>query len=442
MVHSKSAELNMAKKKINKQLLNIGFLVILIAITVIVIFTANDISFSDIFAFLKTCDARWIVGAVGLMIASVLFESISLHFIMRGLGERPNFYRSTCYTSADLYYSAITPSGTGGQPASIYYMAKDGIGAGKATFGLIFNLTAYTLSIIIIGAVAFIVRPGFFAAVGEWFPQLLIVVGCIIQGLLLAFFIGCMFWGGAVKKAGNGIISLLHKIHIIKKPEKWRDKLAAEIELYKDCLYEIKNHPGMSVINVLANLGQRICHVLIPVFVILAAQPEANFWDLCVCSALIIIGYNSIPLPGGMGVYEYLYVRVYSAAGLAGGSTFILSALMVSRFISFYMIMVGCGLYTLAYHIQVMRRPSAEVAAADAEEQADAEGEGSSAQEDTPDTPAADAEEQADAEREGSSAQEDTPDTPAADENTKERENTKTGEEYGREQETRGDGEA
>ena len=106
----------MAKKKINKQLLNIGFLVVLIAVTVIVIFTANDISFSDIFGFLRTCDPWWIVGAVGLTVASVLFEAVSIHFIMRGLGERPSFYHSTVYTSADLYYSAITPSGTGGQP--------------------------------------------------------------------------------------------------------------------------------------------------------------------------------------------------------------------------------------------------------------------------------------------------------------------------------------
>ncbi len=368
-------------KSMKKQLLNIGFLLVLIAVTVIVIFTANDISFGDIFVFLKDCQPWWIVGALALMVASMIFEAVSLHFIMHGLGEKPNFYRSTCYTSADLYYSAITPSGTGGQPASVYYMVKDGIGAGKASFGLIFNLTAYTLSIIIIGAVAFAVRPGIFAEVGEWFPQLLIIVGCVIQGLLLAFFIGCMFWGGAVRKAGNGIITLLYKIHIIKKPDKWRKKLAEEIDLYKGCLYEIKDHPGMSFINLFANLGQRVCHVLIPVFVILAQQPGADFWGLCACSALIIIGYNSIPLPGGVGVYEYLYVSIYATAGL-GDEIFVLAALMVSRFISYYLIMILCGLYTLIYHIQVMRRPTGDIAAEtdgkaaeEAESAAEADGE-------------------------------------------------------------------
>lgn len=361
------------KKKINKQLLNICFLVVLIAVTLIVIFTATDISFKGIFEFLRECNPWWIVGAVGLTVASVIFEAVSLFFIMRGFGQKTGFYRSTCYASADLYYSAITPSGTGGQPASVYYMVKDGIGAGKASFGLIFNLTAYTLATIIVGAAAFAIRPHFLYAVGEWFPQLLIIVGCVIQVLLLAFFIGCMFWGSAVKKAGGGIISLLHKIHIIKKPDKWRDKLAHEIERYKDCLYEIRRHPGMTAVNIFANLGQRMCHVLIPVFVILAAQPDADFLNLCVASALIIIGYNSIPLPGGVGVYEYLYVYVYAAAGLAEGKVFILAALMVSRFISFYMIMIGCGLYTLLYHIQVMRRPPKETPQKEGETQEEGE---------------------------------------------------------------------
>ncbi len=368
----------MAKKKVSKsikkQLLNIGFLVILIAVTVIVIFTATDIKFGDIFKFLGNCNPWWIVGALGLTIASVLFEAVSIYFIMRGLGAKRNFYKATCYTTADLYYSAITPSGTGGQPASIYYMVKDGINAGKASFGLVFNLAGYTLSIIIIGAVSFAVRPGIFATVGmggDWFPQVLIIAGCVIQGLLLAFFIGCMFWGKAVKKAGNGIITLLTKIHIIKKPDKWRDKLSHEVDLYKDCLYEIRNHPGMSIINVFANLGQRVCHVLIPVFVILAQQPNADVWGLCACSALIIIGYNSIPLPGGVGVYEYLYVSIYATAGL-GDKTFVLAALMVSRFISYYLIMIVCGLFTLAYHIQVMRRPPKETS----EEGEAADGEG------------------------------------------------------------------
>ncbi len=362
----------MAEKKVSKsmkkQILNIGFLVLLVAVTLIVLFTANDISFGDIFTFLKNCNPWWIVGAVALMIGSVLFEAVSIHFILRGLGEKPRFYGTTCYTAADIYYSAITPSATGGQPAAAYYMVKDGIKAGKASFGLIFNLTAYTLSIIIIGVVALAFRPSYFSVIDGWFPKFLVVIGFVIQGLLLAFFIGCMFWGSAVKKAGNGIISLLVKIHIVKNPDKWREKLAREVDLYKNCLYEIKNHPGMSFINVFCNLGQRVCHVLIPCFVLLAAAPHTDFLGLFTCSAFVIIGYNSIPLPGGVGVYEYLYPSIYCAVGLGGGDAFILSALMVSRFISYYLSMIVCGIYTLIYHVQIMRRPSATAESKEGEE--------------------------------------------------------------------------
>lgn len=347
-------------KRVKKQLLNIAFLVLLIAVTVIVIFTANDVSLSDIGDFLKGCNPWWIVGALGAMILSNLFEAVSIHFILRGLGERPRFVSSLCYTAADIYYSAITPSATGGQPAAVYYMVRDKIGAGKASFALVFNIAAYTASIIVIGIAAFALRPGFYALFDGGFPKFLVVIGFIIQGLLLAFFIGCMFCGGAVKKAGNALIGFLCKIRLVKKPDKWREKLAHEVEKYKSCLVAIKEHPALTFINFFCNLGQRLCRLATPCFVLLAAAPAADPVGLFACAAFIIIGYNSIPLPGGVGVYEYLYPNIYCAVFAHEADAFILSALMVSRAISYYLSMIACGVITLVYHVYGMRRGGGE----------------------------------------------------------------------------------
>ncbi len=350
-------------KPVKKQLLNIGFLLILIAVTLIVLFTATDIRLHDIGVFLSRCNPWLIAAAIAAMALFILFEAVSLHFILRGLGEKPRFHSSIVYSTADTYYSAITPSASGGQPASAFYMVKDGIGAGKASFSLVFNIAAYTFAIIVIGAVAFAVRPGFFSMIDGWFPKFLVVLGFIIQALLFAFFIGCMFWGSAVRKVGNGIIWLLTKLHIVKKPDKWKERLAREVEKYKACLGAIKRHPGMTVVNFFCNLGQRVSHVLIPCFVFFAADSSVNFLDLFACSALVTIGYNSIPLPGGVGVYEYLYPSIYCI--VSAEEAFVLSALMVSRAISYYMSMMLSGVYTLVYHAVMIRRKPKE--AADAE---------------------------------------------------------------------------
>lgn len=356
-------------KRARKQLINVSVLLLLVGLTLIVLFTSNrELNFENIGIFLSGCDYRWMIAAVAAMLLFVIFEALSLHFILHGLGERPKLRSSLVYSTSDIYYSAITPSASGGQPASAFYMIKDGIGAGKSSFALVYNLIAYTAAIIVIGVLAFAVRPEFFGQIDNWFARLLIILGFVVQGLLLLFFIACMFCGRAVLKCGNGIINLLTKLRIVKKPEKWREKLKSEIEKYKDCRRAIREHPGMTVANFCFNLLQRLCHVLTAMFVCLAVVPQANILDLFALEAFVLVGYNSVPLPGGVGAFEFLYLNIYSIALLNGvflsaaaavglsGEAFILAAMMVSRVISYYLRMILCGVYTLVYHVCVMRR--------------------------------------------------------------------------------------
>lgn len=342
-------------KIVKKQVVNIFFLVLLVGITLAVLFSCNrELNFENIGSFLSGCKPYYLIAAFAAMLLFIIFEGLSLHYILRGLGEKPRLFSSMAYSAADVYYSAITPSASGGQPASAYYMVKDGIGAGKASFSLIFNLIAYTASILILAVAAFAVRPEFYGRIENGFVHFLIIAGFIVQGVLLLFFIACMFCGKAVLKCGNGVISLLVKLHVVKKPEKWREKLGAEVEKYKSCLYELKTHPLLTVVNLLFNLGQRLSHVLVAVFVCLAAVPEANFFDLFALETLVLVGYNSVPLPGGVGAFEYLYLNIYA---IAFGDVFILSAMMVTRMISYYTKLFVSGVYTLVYHIRLMRRP-------------------------------------------------------------------------------------
>ena len=61
-----------------------------------------------------------------------------------------------------------------------------------------------------------------------------------------------------------------------------------------------------------------------------------------------MIGYNSIPLPGGSGAFEFLYINIYA---LAFSAEFTLIAMMVTRVISYYLSMLVNGIYTVLYHV-------------------------------------------------------------------------------------------
>lgn len=335
-------------KKAKKQIINITVLVVLIAVTLIVVFVSTDLNLHDIGAFVAKCNPWYIVAAFGGLLGYIVFEAISLHIIARKLGRKTKFTSSMAYSTSDLYYSAITPSASGGQPASAFYMVRDGMSGGTAGFTVLVNIIAYTGATIIVGLFALCARPGMFPHIGHWFAKTLIILGFVIQFLLLALLLLCLFRARVVQKIGNWGITFLAKIKIIKKPDKWRAKLENVIVKYRSCRGVLKEHPMMFVVALLLNIAQRTSQTLIPCFVCYAADPSLNFLDMFCMQAYVMIGYNSIPLPGGTGAYEYLYPNVFGVAGIP--MTFVLSAMMVSRAISYYACMIVCGIYTVIYH--------------------------------------------------------------------------------------------
>ena len=345
-------------KKAKKQLINIVVLVVLIGITITVIFVSTDLNLHDIGAFISDCNPWYIVAAFGGLLGYIIFEAISLHIIARKLGHKSKFTSSVAYSTSDLYYSAITPSASGGQPASAFYMVRDNMSGGTAGFTVLFNIISYTAATIIVGLFALIAQPGMFPHIGHWFAKTLIIIGFVIQFLLLALLLLCLFRARVVQKIGDWGISLLAKIKIIKKPDKWRAKLDNVIVKYRSCRGVMKQHPMLFVCALFFNIAQRVSQTLIPCFVIMASplfgQLDVSFLELFCMQAYVMIGYNSIPLPGGTGAYEYLYPNVFGIG--FPDMTFILSAMMVSRAISYYACIVVCGLYTLIYHAIGIRK--------------------------------------------------------------------------------------
>lgn len=344
-------------KNAKKQLFNGLFLLLLIGITMAILLASNrELNFENIREFILGCNPWLLAAAFVCMLLFIAFEGFSLHLISRRLGHRCRLYSSMVYSAADVYYSALTPSASGGQPACAYYMVKDGMDTGTATFALVFNLVAYTAAIFVIGATGFLLRPHLFAEFEFWI-RFLVAAGLVAQGVLLAFFVACMRCHKGVLKFGNGVISLLVKIRLMKKPEKWRERLSEEVEKYRIGFEEIKKHRALFFEALALNVAQRISQILVNCFVCLAAGVTC-FWDVFAMQAFVLIGYNSIPLPGGVGAFEYLYLHIY---GLLFEDAFILSAMMVTRTISHYLCILVSGAMTLAYHIHILKRKKEKI---------------------------------------------------------------------------------
>lgn len=343
-------------KKVRKHLFNILFVLVLLGLTVFILIKSNkELSWADVRAFFSNCNPAYIVLAVGGMLVFLLAEAWSLKNIAKKFGYKTKFVSAFAYSSADAYYSALTPSATGGQPASAYYMVKDGIDAGSTTFILVFNLLGYTAAIFVLGVAAFVIS--LFTSTGGWafldfsvLSKVFIIVGVVMQVFLIWLFVACLKHPGAVLKTGGALIALLAKLKFSKKPEILREKLSAMVEKYRYCGEQIKKHRNLFLQTLLLNVLQRGAQVAITAFVFKAAKPQTDMLHVFALQCFVLLGYNSMPLPGGSGVFELLYLNVFSTVAFFD-KPFLVVAVMVTRVISYYGCLIFSGIFTLVYHV-------------------------------------------------------------------------------------------
>lgn len=343
-------------KKVRKHLFNILFVLVLLGLTVFILIKSNkELSWADVRAFFSNCNPAYIMLAVCGMFVFLLAEAWSLKNIAKKFGYKTKFVSAFAYSSADAYYSALTPSATGGQPASAYYMVKDGIDAGSTTFILVFNLLGYTAAIFVLGVAAFVIS--LFTSTGGWafldfsvLSKVFIIVGVVMQVFLIWLFVACLKHPGAVLKTGGALIALLAKLKFSKKPEILREKLSAMVEKYRYCGAQIKKHRNLFLQTLLLNVLQRGAQVAITAFVFKAAKPQTDMLHVFALQCFVLLGYNSMPLPGGSGVFELLYLNVFSTVAFFD-KPFLVVAVMVTRVISYYGCLIFSGIFTLAYHV-------------------------------------------------------------------------------------------
>lgn len=335
------------KKSHKKQLLNIAFVLVLAGLTFLMLYLSSDeLNMDSLRAFFASCNVWMIVAAVGCMLLYAVFEALALHIILRRFGYKPKWRSSLVYSASDVYYSGITPSATGGQPASAFYMIRDGVPGGTACFALVFNLIGYTAALLLLGVGVLIFNFSMFLGFSLW-VKLFVIAGFVAQISLLVLFIACIRHPGAVLKLGNLFVTLLVKLRIIKKEQKWRDKVAGVVEKYRGCFECFKHQKGLFWQVLACNVAQRGALIFVSAFVC-ASATDCSMLQMFAMQTFAMIGYNSIPLPGGSGAFEFLYINIYA---IAFSAEFTLIAMMVTRVISYYLSMLVSGIYTVLYHV-------------------------------------------------------------------------------------------
>ncbi len=143
----------MKQKKMNWKEMSIGLcLVALLAwFTFYVLLSGH--SAQTLGSTLVRADIRFVFMGVACMLLFVNCEAANIRLLMRTFGKKVPYWRSLSYAFTDFYFSAITPSATGGQPMQLYYMVRDGFGAAHSSFSLLATAAVYQMTVLVYGCV-------------------------------------------------------------------------------------------------------------------------------------------------------------------------------------------------------------------------------------------------------------------------------------------------
>ena len=322
-------------------------------LTIYALFYNSGLSLSELWQDIEEASPIWLVPAALCMFGFIFFEGRSLVLILRTLGYPAKKRRGFLYAAADIYFSSITPSATGGQPASAYFMHKDGISGVAVTVSLILNLTMYTLAIFTLSILSLICFPGVFMSF-ELPGKILILIGIAMMILMSIFFIILLKKQSILIKTANIIISILRKLHMKTAADKLHSRLDTVIENYNECVVTLAGKKKLLIKTYFLNILQRASQILVTVFCYFAIH--GNIGDglrVFAIQTYVVMGSNFIPVPGAVGISEFLMYIGYTML-LSDEAAYSLAIL--SRGISFYtcsiisIITVIFGYIIIRYH--------------------------------------------------------------------------------------------
>lgn len=302
-------------------------------------------------AALISADWRILLLGVPLMALFICCEAKATHGILRALGCPQPFRRCAYYSSVGFFFSTITPSATGGQPAQIVSMSRDGTPAASGALDMLLVTIGYNTAAMIWGVSALFTAGGLTERLGGQ-VGLLLGLGLAVFALLDVAMFLFLFLPGPAKRLLHGCIALGAKVYPRLDKAGLEAKADEHLREYRRGAQLIRRAPVLLVQVVGLSMVQLGCSYAMP-YVVYRAFGLSGFGlgEVMALQALCSIAVGYLPLPGSAGAAEGVFLRSFL---LIYGEALVAPAMILSRTLSCYLVLAATGLVLAAG--RVLRR--------------------------------------------------------------------------------------
>ena len=337
-------------KSRKKIIFNGVFLAVVFALTIYGVFHGEDLS--SMMDAIHRADKRWLIPGIALVAFFIWGESIIIWYMMRSSGIQ--LKKRTCFlfSSVGFFFSCITPSASGGQPAQIYYMKKEKIPIPVSTLVLMIVTITYKMVLVVIGLGLMIFGRGFIRTHMYDIRHIFYLgtglnVFCVSSMLLLVFH---PVLARSILVKG---MELLEKMHLMRHKSTRIEKLNASMDQYHTTAVYLKDHI-MVLVNVFAiTLFQRFALFTATWFVYKAfGLSGTNAFVIILLQSVISVSVDMLPLPGGMGISEKLFSMIFEPVF---GSALLIPGMILSRGLGYYTELLISAIFTIVANFTIGR---------------------------------------------------------------------------------------
>lgn len=318
-------------KKSLKRIFSCLFLVAVFTLTAWAVFAGEDLSRMAV--YLCDADGWYILLSVVCVVLFILGESLVIHYLMHTLGQRHNVLHCCLYSFIGFFYSCITPSASGGQPMQVVAMRKDKIPVAVSTIVLVIVTVTYKLVLVVVGSVVLLIRP---PQVMQYLDgaEPILYLGLVLNVAFISALLLMIFKPGLVRICGEKVIALCNRIRPFRHPQKQTERLQRLMHQYEGTADFYRNHKCVILNVFVITLVQRILLFTVTWLTYRAFRLSGESAGLIVTlQAMISVASDMMPLPGGTGVSESLFLMIFCPIF---GEDLTLPAMVISRGISYY----------------------------------------------------------------------------------------------------------
>ena len=296
---------------------------------------------------IRKADIYWLLAGVGLVVVFIWGESVIIWYLMRSFQIFLSKKICFLFSCIGFFFSCITPAAGGGQPMQVYYMKKEKIPIPVSAVVLMLVTITYKLVLVVVGIAISIFGRGF---LHQYLQEVLPVfyLGLGLNVFCVSFMTVLVFHPVLAEWILMKGLDLLGKLHFVKQKDALTEKLQESMQVYRETAAYLKGHKMVIFNVILITFIQRFAMFAVTGAVYLSfGMSGISLWDIVLLQAVISVSVDMLPLPGGMGISEAMFLRIF--AKIFHAAT--LPAMVLARGISYYSQLLLSAGFTAAAQI-------------------------------------------------------------------------------------------